>query len=156
MADTLGEDFTWVVPEVLAAMSRPRSLRRALEFLKDRGISVIVSLTESRLEPALVEEFGFDYHHLPLEDFTAPSYEMVQRFIAIVNKARNAGKSTVVHCMAGLGRSGTMAACYLVSIGYSSREALDRIRALRPGSVETVEQEEAVHEFAFRFRNRAK
>jgi len=156
MADMLREDFTWIVPDVLAAMSRPRSLRLALESLKDHGISVIVSLTKSRLEPALVEEFGFEYHHLPLEDFTAPNYEMILRFIGIVNNARNTGESTVVHCMAGLGRSGTMAACYLVSIGYSSREALDKIRELRPGSVETVEQEEAIHEFAFRSRNRAK
>ena len=156
MADTLREDFTWIVPDALAAMSRPRSLRRALESLKDHGISVIVSLTKSRLEPALVEEFGFEYHHLPLEDFTAPTYDMILRFIGIVNNARKTGESTVVHCMAGLGRSGTMAACYLVSIGYSSREALDKIRALRPGSVETVEQEEAIHEFAFRSRNRAK
>lgn len=156
MVSAARTDFTWIVPGVLAAMSRPHNLRSALEFLKDEKVGVIITLTESSLQPALIEEFGFEYHHLPLRDFAAPSWELVCRFVAIVKRARECGKSTVVHCLAGRGRSGTMAACYLVSLGRSSREAAAEVRRLRPGSIETVEQEEAVHEYAFRSGRRKK
>jgi len=148
------ESFSWVAPDVLAAMAWPQNVRRTLEFLKDADIGVIVSLTETPLNSALVEEFGFEYHHLPVRDFTAPSQAQVRRFIAIVKAARRAGKKVVVHCMAGRGRTGTMAACYLVSLGRDADEALREIRALRPGSVETREQEQVVRRFAARQRRR--
>jgi protein-tyrosine phosphatase len=41
-----------------------------------------------------------------------------------------------------------MAACYLVSLGRTPEEALAEVRALRPGAVETEEQEEAVQDYA--------
>jgi len=154
MASSPPESFTWVDPEVLAAMGWPENLRETMEFLKDSDVSVIVSLTETPLNQALIEEFGFEYHHLPVRDFTAPSQAQIRRFIALVGAARQAGKKLVVHCMAGRGRTGTMAACYLVSKGMDAAEALREIRALRPGSVETREQEEAVRRFAERMRRR--
>jgi atypical dual specificity phosphatase len=56
-----------------------------------------------------------------------------------------------VHCGAGLGRTGTLLACYLVSsAGLTADEAIARVRAARPGSIETDEQEQAVRRFAQR------
>jgi protein tyrosine phosphatase len=55
-----------------------------------------------------------------------------------------------VHCGAGLGRSGTPIAAYLVSQGAAPDDAIALVRARRPGSIETAEQEVAVHEFARR------
>jgi atypical dual specificity phosphatase len=49
-----------------------------------------------------------------------------------------------VHCGAGLGRTGTVVAAWLVRRGRSAREAIAEVRRVRPGSVETREQEEAV------------
>ena len=154
MAPASNKDITWIVPDVLAAMSRPYDLRATLKSLQGTGVGAIVTLTEHALQRTLVEQFGIDYHHMPLRDFTAPSHELIRQFIGIVKNTRQTGKSTVVHCLAGRGRSGTMAACYLVSLGRSSREAIDEVRTLRPGSIETVGQEEAVHEYAFRMRHR--
>jgi atypical dual specificity phosphatase len=57
-----------------------------------------------------------------------------------------------VHCTAGKGRTGTVLAAYLVTTGLSAHAAIDRVRHLRPGSVETPDQEEAVEEFARRWR----
>jgi atypical dual specificity phosphatase len=141
-------DLVWVVPDVLATMGRPSNLRKALETFKEAGIAVIVSLTETELSPAVLAEFDVEYHHLPVRDFGAPTPEQIDRFVSTVQRARKAGVKTLVHCFAGRGRSGTMAACYLVSLGRSADEALDEVRALRPGAIETPEQEEAVRDYA--------
>jgi len=55
-----------------------------------------------------------------------------------------------VHCTAGLGRTGVVLACHLVTRGMSADNAIARIRRLRPGSIETDEQAIAVDEFARR------
>lgn len=53
-----------------------------------------------------------------------------------------------VHCMSGRGRTGTMLACYLVSVeGYSAEDAVVETRRRRRGSIEIDEQLEAVHIF---------
>lgn len=44
--------------------------------------------------------------------------------------------------------TGTVLACYLVSLGYNALEAIDEVRAKRPGSIETKDQEEAVKTYA--------
>ena len=55
----------------------------------------------------------------------------------------------MAHCFWGRGRTGTMLACYLVKDeGISAEDAIKRIRDLRPYSVETYEQEDAVIEYA--------
>lgn len=152
MYQELEHGFSWVVPNVLAAMRRPTDTRTVLEFLKDEGIDVIVTLTEGVLNQALIEEFGFEYHHLPVEDFTAPSPAQVESFVEVVTNSARSGRKTVVHCTAGRGRTGTLVACYLVSIGKSPEEAMETVREMRPGSIETLDQEAAIRDYANRLR----
>ena len=52
-----------------------------------------------------------------------------------------------MHCGGGLGRTGTLLACYLVRQGLPAAEAIERVRAVRPGSVETRQQAQAVHAY---------
>ena len=53
-----------------------------------------------------------------------------------------------VHCAQGRGRAGTMAACALVKLkGLTSSQAINTIRTLRPGSIETEEQEQVIHDY---------
>ena len=68
------------------------------------------------------------------------------------SSAPSRGTRVAVHCGAGLGRTGTLLACYLVRRGLTADEAIARVRALRPGSVETDAQEAAVRSFAQRGR----
>ncbi len=144
-------NFSFVIPAVLAGMERPGTfskLRDDCEFLKNHKISAIVSLTESPLERVYIEEFGFRYLHLPVADFTPPSIEQVDIFLNFQRKAESDSLATVVHCGAGLGRTGTMLACALVSRGYDADVAIDKLRTLRPYSIETLEQEDCVRLYA--------
>ena len=137
-------NFSWIIEGEIAGMARPASSVRDFEFLKENGFEAIVSLTEFPLSEVLIEEFGFEVKHIPVRDFEAPTLEQIEDFIAFAEKARANGKTLVVHCDAGIGRTGTVLACYLVSKGYDAAKAIKVVRTKRPGSIETIEQEELV------------
>ncbi len=140
-------NFSWLIEDEIAGMARPASSVKAFEILKDNDIGAIVSLSEFSLSKGLIEEFGFEVRHIPLKDFSTPSIKQIDDFMAFAKKVRADGKKLVVHCDAGVGRTGTMLACYLVSKGYNAVKAIEEVRKKRPGSVETKEQEEIVFKF---------
>ena len=145
------QGFSWIEEGQLAAMARPgrqRSLDEDLAFLQSAGIRTLVSLTEEPVPEEALARHGMTGLHLPVEDFTPPTLEQMDRFLKEVEDARVEGRGVGIHCTAGKGRTGTMLAAYLVTRGLSSTDAVDEIRRLRPGSVETPEQEERVAEFA--------
>jgi atypical dual specificity phosphatase len=82
----------------------------------------------------------------------APTPEQLDHCLSTIQKANAAKMGVLVHCYAGKGRTGTILASWLVSKGMTASEAIRKVRELRPGSLETSAQEEAVEAFALRVR----
>ena len=121
-----------------------------LEWLRRQGIELVISLTEDPLRRDWVNDAGLLVVHVPVVDMEAPSQEQLDRALSAIKRAHERNMGVAVHCTAGLGRTGVILACYFVTKGMTAKNAIARVRRLRPGSVETDEQAEAVAEFARR------
>ena len=103
------------------------------EILHDLSVSTVVRLNEPRYAAEALTSRGFAHHGLEFPDCTCPPDAVVAAFLRIVDAAPGA---VAVHCHAGLGRTGTLIALYLMrSCGFSAREAMGWLRIMRPGSV---------------------
>jgi atypical dual specificity phosphatase len=136
------------VDDKVAGMPQPGSrapLADDLSFLADQDITLLVSLT---INPTPVDTSGLALLHLPIEDFHPPTLDQQHALVEALQARVRAGERVGIHCTAGLGRTGTMLATWFVARGLDPAQAIDRVRALRPGSIETTDQEESVFLFA--------
>ena len=139
----------WVAPGVLGC-AYPRT-ERALAALSGGGVRLLVNLHERPHDPARLARHGLKEVHLPVRDFDAPSPCQIERGVGAILGTLAAGEAAAVHCGGGLGRTGTLLACYLArGEGLGAGEAIWRVRSLRPGSVETAAQAAAVEAWARR------
>jgi atypical dual specificity phosphatase len=146
--------FSWVDNNTLAAMGRPETLEQMM-WLRQHGIEVLISLTEEPPPRRLINEAGLMHIHEPVVDMEPPTQEQLDRVLAVIARAHAQPLAVGVHCGAGLGRTGVVLASYFVTKDLSPKNAVARVRRLRPGSIETPAQEEAVNEF-YRRRQNAK
>ncbi|MGH2586951.1 MAG: dual specificity protein phosphatase 23 [Dehalococcoidia bacterium] len=136
-------NFSWIIPDRLAGSARPLH-PEAIEAFPARGVAAVVSLTEEPLPADLVSRAGLECTHLPVADFTAPAIDQIEAAVMAIDGYLETGRPVAVHCAGGLGRTGTILACYLVRHGSGAANAIGTIRAQRPGSIETPEQEAVI------------
>lgn len=93
---------------------------------------------------------GLVFHTFPIADRDVPSSESAfARAVDTLDSALTAGRTVVVHCRQGIGRSGMMAACALILHGVDPAEAIDEVSQARGVPVpETQAQREWISHYA--------
>lgn len=136
-------NFSWVVPDVVAGSGLPTT-REEFYWLLQQGVGSVVSMTEEALPREWTDNM-VSYLHVPTPDMAAPLQDGIDQAVDFMRECSLSGKPVVVHCAAGLGRAGTILACYMVKHqDMDASGAIGEIRRLRPGSVQSDAQEMAV------------
>ena len=140
-------NFGWVLKDELAGSQGPASFQDLL-FLHSQGVRAVIRMEERTIAADSGNVANLVDMFVPVPDFTPPKLEQIQRMVEFIDQQTNERNPVVVSCYAGIGRTGTVLACYLVHRGEEPVETIARVRQLRPGSIQTPEQEAAVHQYA--------
>lgn len=113
----------------------PAFLREAREKNVQQVLCLNPLFEIERLSPAYAAAIAagtlpFRWTHLPMQDFgLAAAQDVYLAGIADAAATVRAGGSVLMHCAAGIGRTGTSAACLLKQLGVPTAAALQRVRA---------------------------
>ena len=112
---------------------------RALRELAAKGVTTVVDLRAEdglHVDTELLDELGLERVTIPMRDGQTPTSEQVDRFLAVVAASKG---PVFVHCGAGVGRTGTMVAAYLVHTGEAGGlDAVRRNLSVGPPSLEQL------------------
>ena len=137
--------FRWVVPGKVAGTPMPgivQSVDLDLAALRTVGVTMLITLTESDFPQDALRRHGLRNLHLPIRDREPPSVAQVKMLVVRMAAMLKKGEVLAVHCLAGLGRTGTVLASWLIQEGLTAQTALERIRKIESGYVQSPEQEE--------------
>ncbi len=153
-ADTVDGFVVWVEAGVLAGSPAPEKAPGGVAAWLD-GISEAGSgpLAILNLREYADPDFGDSVAatlQVPIADFKVPTIEQANAALEFISANRIAGRTVVVHCQGGCGRTGTILALYLRQVrGLDGAESIAELRALEPCFVETKEQQDFVRDFVF-------
>ena len=142
--------FLWVVPGTLAGAAMPGivdDIDHDLALLKRVGITTLITLTERDIDQEALARHELKNVHLPVYDREAPSLGQIQMLLKRMEILVGRGEVLAVHCLGGLGRTGTVLTAWLVREGLTAQEALRRVRLLDPRYVQSAEQEAFLQQY---------
>ncbi len=166
----MSSDYTnlwWAIEGVLAGMGLPyidadRRLDSggALKAYKDElplvyrvGVRAVVCLLNIPSDRPVFESAGFEFRCFPVDNGEPPTMVQADEFIEFMEACRARHLPVAVYCQAGVGRTSTMIACYLIHLGDSAAQAIADMRAKEHSAVETTAQIMFLEEFEKRKRS---
>lgn len=142
-------EIYWIEEGKLAGRCGPELHPWNLDELYNAGFRSIVSLEVDGIDKEEIKEKGFDHKIIYVEDHTSPTLNQIIEFNQYVGEKIREGKPVLVHCLGGIGRTGTMLASWLIWNGMNPERAIKIIRGKRPHPL-TIEpcQERTLYEFS--------
>jgi atypical dual specificity phosphatase len=118
-----------------------------VEWAIEQGVKSIVTVKEEPLDSGWTNDVN--YLHVHSNDMGVPEFDDLVKTVDFIHKRITSNEPVMVHCLAGLGRTGTILACYLIKYQkMSADEAIQKVREERPGSIQSFPQEEIIFQFA--------
>ena len=139
------DNFSLLIPEKLAGSAIPTS-KDEIKWLEEEGVKSIVTIREEALEFPLPSEMK--YLHVHSNDMGVPEFDDLVYSVDFIHRRITNNEPVMVHCLAGLGRTGTILACYMIKYQkMSTQDAIDYVREKRHGSIQSYPQEEIIFRF---------
>ena len=139
----------WILPQALAGSGRPgllEAIEDDLDFLERIGFDLVVNLTQVPLVPPAPT--SFEIEHFPIPDMGVPTPRAMHEVCSRAVQRIERGDKVLVHCRAGLGRTGLFIACCLVHRGMAPDAAIIDIRLINRRFIQSLSQERFVHHYA--------
>ena len=130
-------DFTWIEPSVLA-IGRFPSYPDFQEI--STSFRVLINVTEEAYTVPPDENHFAEVLYIPVHDMSVPSWPQLFQALRYLASYQKMQLPVFLHCYAGLGRSGFFAALFCMMQGLPAKQAIEKVRALREGAIETDEQ----------------
>ncbi|MCB1754814.1 MAG: dual specificity protein phosphatase family protein [Gammaproteobacteria bacterium] len=128
-----------------------KNIKADIQEMVDWGASGVVTLVEEHELsiagvsdlPERLKSAGLWWRHLPMMDMYIPEEDFEHDWLREGARIRNLlkhGESVIIHCYAGLGRTGLLAAKLLVEFGMEPQAAIDWVRESNKRRIQTKEQ----------------
>ena len=139
------DNFSWIIEEKLAGSAIPTS-KEEVDWVKQEGVKSIVTIREEPLEDEWIKDVN--YLHVHSNDMGIPEFSDLVNSVDFIHQRITNDEPVMVHCLAGLGRTGTILACYLIKYeDMAADDAIEKVRRERHGSIQSFSQEEIIFRF---------
>ena len=140
------DNFSWLIEDKLAGSAIPTS-KDEVKWLQEEGVKSIVTIREEPLDDDWTSDVN--YLHVLSDDMGVPTFDDLKNSVDFIHDRIENNEPVLVHCLAGLGRTGTILACYLIKYQKMlAEDAIQYVREKRHGSIQSFVQEELIFQYA--------